>query len=48
MRDERKVMLLGKHSPGKPKIQVYTSSGILIATFSVSYALYRPRNEADF
>ncbi|RSH95606.1 hypothetical protein EHS25_000698 [Saitozyma podzolica] len=32
MRDERKVMLLGKHSPGKPKIQVYTSSGILIAT----------------
>jgi hypothetical protein len=38
MRDERKVMLLGKHTPGKPKIQVYTSSGILIATCAVGLA----------
>lgn len=35
MRDERKIMLLGKHSSGKPKIQVYTSSGIPIATCAV-------------
>ncbi|RSH83220.1 uncharacterized protein EHS24_006887 [Apiotrichum porosum] len=34
MRDERKFLLLGKHSAGKPKIQVYTSSGRLIATLS--------------
>lgn len=27
-------MLLGKHPPGKPKIYVYTSSGILLNTFT--------------
>lgn len=36
MRDERKVMLLGRHTPGKPKIQLYTSSGISIGTIIVS------------
>ena len=35
MRDERKVMLLGKHHPGKPKIHIYTSSGIPTNTLSV-------------
>lgn len=34
IRDERKIMLLGKHPPGKPKIYVYTSSGILLNTFT--------------
>ncbi|ORY21590.1 Vps16, C-terminal region-domain-containing protein [Naematelia encephala] len=34
MRDERKVMLLGKHSSGRPKIYVYTSSGVLITTLT--------------
>jgi WD40 repeat protein len=32
MRDERKVMLLGRHSAGKPKISIYTSSGLPITT----------------
>jgi hypothetical protein len=35
MRDERKVVLLGKHAPGKPKIQVFTASGRLIASLNV-------------
>jgi len=35
IRDERKVMLLGKHSPGKPKIHIYTSSGILVNSLTV-------------
>ena len=39
LRDERKVMLLGKHAPGKPKIHVYTSSGIPIASFMVGQRL---------
>ncbi|WVQ78256.1 hypothetical protein IAT38_000340 [Cryptococcus sp. DSM 104549] len=34
IRDERKVMLLGKHAPGKPKIYIYTSSGILLNTLT--------------
>ncbi|KAK4687137.1 vacuolar protein sorting-associated protein 16, partial [Tremellales sp. Uapishka_1] len=34
MRDERKVMLLGRHSAGKPKIYIYTSSGINITSLS--------------
>ncbi|ORX39657.1 Vps16, C-terminal region-domain-containing protein [Kockovaella imperatae] len=34
MRDERKVMLLGKHMPGKPKIYMYTSSGLPIDSFA--------------
>lgn len=38
MRDERKVMLLGKHTPGKPKIHIYTSSGLPITTITVSFA----------
>lgn len=37
MRDERKVMLLGKHEPGKPKIQIYSSSGIQLSTVSVCH-----------
>jgi hypothetical protein len=36
MRNERKVMLLGKHNPGRPKIHIYTSSGILLNTLTVS------------
>jgi hypothetical protein len=39
MRDERKVMLLGKHSAGKPKIQIYSSSGIPLSTITVYSAL---------
>jgi hypothetical protein len=35
MRDERKVMLLGKHTPGKPRIHVYSSSGLAITSFTV-------------
>jgi len=35
MRDERKVMLLGKHTPGKPRIHVYSSSGLPITSFTV-------------
>ncbi|CAK9781051.1 putative vacuole organization and biogenesis-related protein [Cutaneotrichosporon oleaginosum] len=34
MRDERKVVLLGKHTSGKPKIQVFTASGRLIASLN--------------
>ncbi|RXK39934.1 vacuolar protein sorting-associated protein [Tremella mesenterica] len=34
MRDERKVMLLGKHTPGRPKIYIYTSSGLPITTIT--------------
>ncbi|KAL1411169.1 Vacuolar protein sorting-associated protein 16 [Vanrija albida] len=34
MRDERKVLLQSRHTGGKPKIQVYASSGRLIATFT--------------
>ena len=30
-------MVLGKHVAGKPKIYVYTSSGIPIASFAVSW-----------
>lgn len=40
MRDERKVLLYGKHTSGKPKIQVFTSSGRLIATLNVSVRRY--------
>lgn len=36
MRDERKVLELSQHQAGKPKIQVYTAAGRLIATLSVS------------
>ncbi|ODN84868.1 hypothetical protein L202_00723 [Cryptococcus amylolentus CBS 6039] len=34
IRDERKIMLLGRHAAGKPKIYVYTSSGILLSTLT--------------
>ncbi|KAK8870008.1 hypothetical protein IAR55_000578 [Kwoniella newhampshirensis] len=34
IRDERKVMLLGKHTPGKPKIYIYASSGLLLNTLT--------------
>lgn len=37
LRDERKVMLLGKHAPGKPRIHIYTSSGIQLSSITVSY-----------
>lgn len=40
IRDERKVMLLGKHSTGKPKIHVHTSSGLPITSFTVSSICY--------
>ncbi|KAL7422143.1 Vacuolar protein sorting-associated protein 16 [Cryptotrichosporon argae] len=34
MRDERKIVQLGSHTSGKPKINVYTSSGLPLATFN--------------
>jgi hypothetical protein len=40
MRDERKVVLLGKHTVGKPKIQIFTSAGRLIANLNVSTPPY--------
>lgn len=36
LRDERKVLLAGRHTPGKPKIHVYTSSGEPITMLNVS------------
>jgi hypothetical protein len=39
IRDERKVMLLGKHTPGKPKIYVFSAAGQLLSTLSVSQIL---------
>lgn len=35
IRDERKVMLLGKHAPGKPRIHLYTAAGVQLASLSV-------------
>ena len=37
-------MLLGKHLPGKPKIFLYTSSGLPIDSFAVSPPLLRSRH----
>ena len=41
MRDERKIMQLGKHSTGKPRIHIYTSSGLPISSFTVSHTPYK-------
>lgn len=48
MRDERKVLLLGKHSVGKPKIQVFTSSGRGIANFNVSFEASLPKADSQW
>jgi hypothetical protein len=36
IRDERKVMLLGKHKAGKPRIHIYTAAGALLSSLNVS------------
>lgn len=36
IRDERKVMLLGKHKAGKPKIHIYTAAGALLSSLNVN------------
>jgi hypothetical protein len=42
LRDETKMVLLGRHNVGKPKILVYSSSGIQIASLSVSLGSFQP------
>ena len=35
LRDERKMMVLGQHTAGKPKINVYSTAGQHIVTLTV-------------
>lgn len=35
LRDESKMLVLGRHSAGRPKIAIYSSSGIHLASLTV-------------
>lgn len=41
MRDDRKPVIVGKQSIGKPKIYIYSSAGALLQMIVVSYQLNR-------
>lgn len=40
MRDDRKPVILGRQSIGKPKISIYSSAGGLLQTITVSVNLW--------
>lgn len=41
-RDPSKVVLLGKHNVGKPRINIYTAAGGQISSLAVSVLIVRP------